>query len=212
MKVANIVSTSNINVSDDFNVIKSINDIIDGLPTLIVGYDYVVKNYPDFDVTDICLGKNLYWTVKRTEGRDKFEEDLVWFKTKVYQDLMGSINYVFIDPIQQQPKTLVKIIKKIFSIKNKVSYVHDDMIYIYGDNLIFGLDLKLLNYMKINGIKIKNRIKAISTVFLEDNNIFIEYKKNVGRLGNQVRYIPYFYSIIHGENNTTSLIHIPRKG
>jgi len=66
--------------------------------------------------------------------------------------------------------------------------------------------------MKINGIKIKNRIKAISTVFLEDNNIFIEYKKNVGRLGNQVRYIPYFYSIIHGENNTTSLIHIPRKG
>ncbi len=89
--------------------------------------------------------------------------------------------------------------------------MHGDMIYIYGDKLIFGLDLKLISYMKMNSIKIKNKIKSISTVFLEDNNIFIEYKKNVGKLGNQVRYIPYFYSLIHGKNDFTSLIHIPRK-
>jgi len=85
------------------------------------------------------------------------------------------------------------------------------MIYIYGENLIFGLDLNLLNYMKMNTTKIKNRIKTISNVFLDNDNIFIEYKKNVGRLGNQVRYIPYFYSIIHGKNNITSLVHISRE-
>ena len=100
MKVANIVSTSKVSVSDEFNVVKAMDDIIHGLPTLIVGYDYVNKHYPDFDITDICLGPDLYWTFKRTERRDKHEEDLIWFITKAFEDLTSKVNYVFVDPIQ----------------------------------------------------------------------------------------------------------------
>ena len=71
MKVANIVSNNNINVSEEFNVVKSMDEIIHGLPTLIIGFDYVNKNYPDFNILDIELEPNLYWTVKKTERRDK---------------------------------------------------------------------------------------------------------------------------------------------
>jgi len=195
MKVANIVSTSNVKVSDEFNVVKAMGEIIHNLPTLIVGYDYVDRHYPNFDITNIKLGENLYWTFKRTERRDKFEEDLEWFKTKVFVDLTKQVNYVFVDPIQQKTRVLWKIIRKIANLKHKITYIQGEMVYVYGDNLIFGIDLKLLRFMSMNIDKIKDKIKQISDVFLDDDKILIEYKKNVGKLGEQVKYIPFLYSI-----------------
>ena len=211
MKIANIFSRSNVEAPQDFNVVTSFSDIIEGLPTLIVGYDYVNDKYPDFDITDICLGGNLYWTFKKTEKRDKYEQDLKWFITKVYADLTNELSYIFVDPIQYRGKTLVKIIKKIYSLKNIISYVNDKMIYIYGDKLIFGVDLRLLTYMGIDTEKIQRKIKAVSTVFLDNSDIFIEYKNTVSSLDNKARYLPFLYSIRNGQNDTSSLIHISRE-
>lgn len=208
MKLANIVSTSKISVSNEFNVVSSLDNIIQGLPTLIIGYDYVNKNYPDFDITNSELGPNLYWTFKRTERRDKYDGDLLWFTNKVYNDLVKEVNYVFVDPIQYKSKTLLKILKKIASIENKVAYVAGDMVYIYGDMIIFGIDLKLLRYMSFDTDKLIKKIKKYCSVFLDDSKILIEYIKNVGKLGYQVRHIPYLYSITNEQNNITSLVHI----
>lgn len=211
MKIANIFSRSNVEAPQDFNVVTSFSDIIEGLPTLIVGYDYVNEKYPDFDITDICLGGNLYWTFRKTEKRDKYEQDLKWFITKVYADLTNELSYIFVDPIQYRGKTLVKIIKKIYSLKNIISYVNNEMIYIYGDKLIFGVDLRLLTYMGIDTEKIQRKIKAVSTVFLDNSDIFIEYKNTVSSLDNKARYLPFLYSIRNGQNDTSSLIHISRE-
>ena len=211
MKIANIFSRSNIEAPQDFNVVTSFNDIIEGLPTLIVGYDYVNEHYPDFDITDICLGDNFYWTFRKTEKRDKYEQDLKWFITKVYADLTNELSYVFVDPIQYRGKTLVKIVKKIYSLKNIISYVNHDMIYIYGDKLIFGVDLRLLTYMGVDTQKIQSKIKAASAVFLGSSDIFIEYKNTISSLDNKARYLPFLYSIRNGQNDTSSLIHISRE-
>jgi hypothetical protein len=211
MKIANIVSTSNVEAPEEFNVVKSVNEIIDGLPTLIIGYEIVDRLYPNFDITNIYIGENKYWTFKRTEKRDKYESDLKWFISKVYVDLTNQLVYVFVDPIQYRGKTLIKIIKKIYSLKNPISFLNEQMLYVYGDGFIFGIDLKLLSFMGVDTNKIKTRINAISSVFLSDTKILIEYKKNIEALENKVRYLPYLYSIRNGQNNTTSLIHIPRE-
>jgi hypothetical protein len=211
MKIANIVSTSKVEAPEEFNVVNSVNEIIDGLPTLIIGYDIVNNLYPDFDIINISLGENKYWTFKRTEKRDKYESDLKWFISKVYADLTNDLSYVFVDPIQYKGKTLIKIIKKIYSLKDPISFLNEQMLYVYGDTFIFGIDLKLLAFMGVDTNKIKTRINAISSVFLSDAKILIEYKKNIEALENKVRYLPYLYSIRNGQNNTTSLIHIPRE-
>jgi len=211
MKIANILSTIKIEAPEDFNIVKSSSDLIDGLPTLIVGYDYVNKHYQDFDITNIKLEPNLYWTFKKTEKRDKFEEDLRWFIRKVYEDLTDKLIYLFVDPIQHKPKTLRKIVKKILSLNDVITYQHNEMFYVYSDNLIFGIDLKLLKYLGFNTDKIKEKIKSISNVFLIDDEILIEYKKCIETLNNRVRYIPYLYFIRNGKNNTSSIIHIPRE-
>jgi hypothetical protein len=207
--VANIVSKNSVDVSQDFNVVDSIDKIILGIPTLIVGFDLTESLYPDFDILDICVKDDIYWTFKKIEKRDKFNEDLDWFITKVYSDLIKDVNYLFVDPILLKPKTLIKIVRKIYSIENLTTYVYNDMLYIYGDKIVFGVDLKLFKFIGFDIKKLKDKINHISTDFLDDDDddILIEYKNIVETLGNSVRYIPYLFTIRNGQKNTTSIFH-----
>jgi hypothetical protein len=195
MKFANIVSTTQINVPQDFNVVQSMDEIIHGLPTLIIGFDLTDKLFPNYDVGNIKVTDNVYWTTKKTESRDKHNLELEWFKHFAYHELIKDINYIFVDPIQYKKKSLLKILKKIYTIPNKISYQHNDMIYIYSDKFIFGVDLKLIKYIGLDISKIKQKIINISSVFLEDADIFIEYKYIIDDMENQVRFLPYLYSI-----------------
>jgi len=208
MKIANIVSTHSVNVSKAFNIVGSMDEIIHGIPTLILGFYYVNNNYPDFDILERKLGENLYWTFKKTERRDKYEEDLRWFVNLVVSQLFDKISYVFVDVIQFSDITIKKIVKKFFNMENKISYQNGQMIYIYAENIILGIDLKLLRFVGINVSKIKNKIKAKSSVFFTDDTIFIEDKTNITGLENNVRYTPFLFSITNNEENSpTSIIH-----
>lgn len=198
MILGNIVSTTKINVSDDFNVVKSMDEIIHGLPTLIIGFDIAVKNFPNLDVITRKADDNVYWTFKRTEKRDIFEEDVYNFTRLCYSSLVSNLTYYFIDPFFLTTKSIKKIIKKIHSLYNPVIYRYNDMVYIYGEKLIFGLDLSLLEFIGLNKDKILLKLSKIGQVFLSENQIFIEYKKRIENLDNQVKFIPYLYSIDHG--------------
>lgn len=198
MKLANILTATNVDVPNHFNVVKSMDDIIQGIPTLIIGWDYIKKHYPDYDILDRRIGNDIYWTFKKTEKRDLHEEDIYNFIQKTYTDITNKINYVFIDPIINKRKVIKKILKKINSIEQLISYEHDNMIYIYGENVIFGVDLNLIDFIGLNTDRIISKIKSKSKYFLTKNNIFIEYKNKVEHLDNQVKYIPYIYSIEHG--------------
>jgi hypothetical protein len=103
---------------------------------------------------------------------------------------------------------LIKIVRKIYSLENIVTFIHNEMLYLYSDNIIFGLDLKLAKYMGMNVVKLKDKIKRISTDFLGDEEILIEYKNIVDILNGKIRIIPYLYSIRNGQNNITSIIYL----
>jgi len=194
MLIANIVSTAKLNVSCDFNVVKSLDETVQGLPTLIVGWDYIKKKYPDYDIINRKLSDNLYWTFKKTEKRELHEEDIYNFVEKSYKSLIENIEYIFVDPILLKKKSLIKLIKKLHNSK-LISYHHDDMIYISTEKYIFGIDLQLIDFVGLSVDKLINKIKKKSNVFLSKNTIFIEYKNRVENLDNQVKYIPYLYSI-----------------
>jgi hypothetical protein len=197
MKIANIVTNNKIDVDGDINVVSDFSDIIGGIPTLVTSYDWVINNYEDYDFYDKQLADNLFWTFAKTERRDIFTKDVEDFITFANRALTSKITYVFVDPIQLQLDSIKKIITKIYGLKNKVAFKTMDMIYIYGENLIFGIDLNLLKYIGINVVKVERKIKKICDVFLDDKEIFIEYKSNMERLNDSVKYIPYLYSIKH---------------
>ena len=195
MKIANIVTSNKVDVTSDINVVKDLKDIIEGIPTLVTSYKWVSSNYDDYEIYDKKINDNLYWTFARTERRDIFATDVELFITIANKRLIKDIDYIAIDLIQFHPETVRKIVKKILSIEKKTAFKHKDMIYIYGDKLIFGVDLDLIKYMGLDVDKIENKIKSKCDVFLEDDEIFIEYKDNMERLDHSVKYIPYLYTI-----------------
>ncbi len=209
MKIGNIFTTQKIEVPEEFNIAKNEAELIEGIPTLYVGFDYVDKHFPNFDITNKCLGGDKYWTFKRTEKRDYFEETLKWFMLKAYHLHVDKSFYIYVDPLNYKGKTLRKIIKKILSINGLVTYLIDDMVYLYGDNYLFGINLKVLKFVGVDVDKVKRKIKSITTVLLEGSDILIEYKNSISILNNKLRYIPLLYSIRNGKNNVTSFVHIP---
>ena len=198
MLIANIVSATNVNVSCDFNVVKSLDETVQGLPTLIVGWDYIKKNYPDYDIIKRKLNENLFWTFKKTEKRELHEEDIYNFVEQSYKNLIKDITYTFIDPILFSRKNIVKIIKAINNTNKVISYKHENMVYIYFERYIFGVDLIFTEFIGINSEKLLSKINKKSYIFLDKNTIFIEYKKRIENLENQVKFIPYLYSLENG--------------
>ena len=195
MRLGNIVSKNKITAPIDFNVVTSIDDIDAELPTLVVGYDYVNKNYPDFDILDISLSENVYWTFKRTEKRDKFEKDLSWFISKTYNELVKDLVYISVDPIQQKKRTILKIIRKIYSLNDKVTYIDDNMVFIYSDKLIFSLDLKLYKFIGINTEKLINKLKSNSRLNVTNEDIGKEEKDILFFLNNKKMYVPFLIDL-----------------
>lgn len=197
MIVANIVTNTNINVDKYFNVVNTLDDIIQGIPTLIIGWDIVKTINPEADFIDKKLSDDIFWTFKKTERRDLFEEDLYNFINYSYNKLIRNIKYEFIDLIQYSESELKVTFKKIKNSKNVIGYKYQNMLYIYVDNLIYGVDIKLIKYIGHDTESTLNKIISYLNVFLEKEEILIEYKDIIDVLNNEVKYIPYLYSIEH---------------
>jgi len=197
MIVANIVTNSNINIDKYFNVVGTLDEIVQGLPTLVIGWDIVKTINPDADFVDKKLSEEIFWTFKKTERRDIFEEDLYNFIIYSYGKLIKNIDYKFIDLISYSETELKNTFKFIKKLKKVVGYKYKNMLYIYGENTIYGIDIKLVDYVGYNVDETLNKIISYFTVFLENEEILIEYKDIIDVLNNEVKYIPYLYSIEH---------------
>jgi hypothetical protein len=67
------------------------------------------------------------------------------------------------------------------------------MIYIYGDGFTFGVDLRLLRYLKIDTNHIKKKIIKKTNLFIEEKDISKDNKFLIQELNNQIRYTPFLY-------------------
>ena len=199
MEIANIVCTDVINIGPEFNVVKSVDDIIyTNLPTLIIDYQTVVDLYglDNINVLKRNINKNIFWTFRRTVERKVYESDLENFMRHSYKKAIENINYVDLDVIQNNKTKLFKITKKILQLQNPISYkTENNVIYIYSGNLLFGIDLNLLNFVGVNTEKVEKKIIEKSKVFLKGIEILIEYNNHLERLNYDYKYVPVLYSI-----------------
>lgn len=199
MIIANIVTESKINVGKEFNVIPTVDDIIfDKLPTLIVGYDTVVDIYGanEVNMLDRQISDNIYWTFKKNVKRSLYSNDLEDFILLSYKMYVDKLTTVSPDVIQDSPRKIRNIIKKILSLKDLISYESElGVIYIYSSNIICCVDLNLLEYSGCDYVKVQNKIKSKSSVYLSGNEIILEYQNHLERLNDDIKLIPLLYYI-----------------
>lgn len=211
MKIANIISQDNIDLPLEFNKIADIENKINNLPTLIVGWYNTKALYPNQDILNRKINNNTFWMFKKTENRNKYESELIDFIEFSYKELVKDIQYFFIDPLHISLNHIKKILKLFNENNNIISFKYKDMIYLYVNKVIFGIDLRLMKFLTFNIDKLVNKIKNKSTVFLDKTDIIIEYKGYIEKLNDEIKYIPYLYFLNNYEQNSTpSLIHLSR--
>ena len=192
MNVGNIITSLKIE-EDNFNISPSLDDADINLPTLIIGWNNIKEKYKGkLSILHKKINDNLYWTFSPQERKVDFEKDIVEFKKLCFDNIGKDIHYVYIDPLHTTLKTIKKIIKKIYSFSFTISYVSsNDMLYILGDNIIFGVDLNIMEFIGIKKSKIINKINDLPESILVGNEIFNKCKDLVSKLNNKNRLVPY---------------------
>ena len=196
MYIGNIITSSKIE-DDNFKVCRKLETIDDSLPTLIVGWEKTKEIYGDkVSILHKKIDDKTQWTFSTKERKVDYDKDIESFMSNCYSNIGKDINYVYIDVIHDSKKKIKKIIRKIYSLKNPKVYNHlNRMIYIYGDNIVFGVDTEILSYIGIDYNKILTKLSKIPNCLFIDEKIFNIYRGIINKINGKVRLIPYIYEI-----------------
>jgi len=199
MLIGNVICERDIKIDKRFNLIKSIDKSIPDLPTLIVGIDNAKKFAGKVSYLDRKINNSTFWTFNRMEKRDLFEEDLFYFIEFAYNQLLTEVEFKFIDLILSDSILINSVFGNIEQTKEVITFHHKNMVYTYTNDNIYGFDLRQVRYIGKSPKKFIDTIKSFSTVFLQDEKILIEYKKELYMFNDEIKYVPLIYSIRNNE-------------
>jgi hypothetical protein len=199
MLIGNVICERHIKIDKNFNLIKSTNEIIEGLPTLIVGLNNAKSFTDKISYLDRKINTNTFWTFTRLEKRDLFEEDLFYFIKFSYDELLKSANFKFIDLILSDSDKINKVFNNIKSSDRVITFSYENMVYVHINYMIYGFDLRQVDYIGKSKNIFIDKIKDMSDVFLSDEKILIEYKKELSILNDEIKYVPLIYLLRNNE-------------
>ena len=184
--IANIVTTTKIEVSSYFNVTNDYDSINPELPTLIIGWNNVKQLFENQNILDNKISNNIYWTFSKREKRYKYEKDLEDFISLVLLNLDKTINYKFFNFIlatREKQEGFIRYINK----GNSSIYYNSRFLYVYNptDKITFGISLKDLSYIGIctkdfiNTLNINHNNLICNDLKCIDDNSYFLIKDNV---------------------------------
>lgn len=165
VKIANIVTHSKKHgFGDEFNIVGSCCDIIDGLPTLIIGVNEAKTCIENFNILKKTYDNgDLWWTYKKTERKCDYDDDTEAFTKYAINRFKSSIRYEYIDLLNYPLDRIKKLIRYIDSNERKkiMASRNGDFLFIYSEKyrIVFGLSLSFCEYCGIKKEKVINRIK-----------------------------------------------------
>lgn len=194
--IANILTDEQFNDAELYNVVRDSNDLIPGIPTLIVGWERTKSEYPDASIIEDKVSDNVYWTYGKYERRDKYETNIKKFQDLSFKKFVDSLDYVFYDVLLSTAEKLDSFLTSLLSEPTKTVYVIRDMMYIYysGTNKVVGLSLRDCDYIEDTLKKrIFSAIYNSKTVNLLKNNDEISHEVRLKAKG-RAYILPYLYS------------------
>ena len=91
--IANILTDKLFSDSELYNVVSSKDSLIEGIPTLVVGWEFAKLNYPKVSVIDWKIEDGVYWTFGNRERRSAFEDRTKKFKEMAINQFIKSVEY-----------------------------------------------------------------------------------------------------------------------
>ena len=181
-KIANIITDDNINYGKFFNKFNSIEKIDDNIPNLIVGYEFMKKNYLKFSVLDRKISNNVFWTFSKTERRCDFLNDLKGFNKYTFEFYSKKIKYVFYNVILSRYSKIKSFLNYINNVKKDVYIDKNGMVYMYDYNdYVIGISIDDCSYFNISYERIIEYIKSKKcNNICDETKISNETMSNIG--------------------------------
>ncbi len=202
MIFGNILTEEDININN-LNKIEDINDINNSLPTIIIGWEKtkIIIGEDNVSILHKKIKNDLYWTFNQKERKVDYELDIENFKDVCLNEIENKIKYIYVDVLHDTKRKIKKIINKIIGLEYIITYKNNkNMLYIFGEGLVFGIDLNMCEFIGIEKNKIIEKVNNISDVTLHQNEIFNICKDLI--TNNREKIIPYIY--YNGTNNKNS--------
>lgn len=190
--LGNILTSGVVKNSEFYNVAKTKDELIDGIPTLIIGWSSAKEMYPNLKILDWKVDDLTYWTFGKRERRDRMEEDLEKFKKETMNHVIKSIKYKFVNLLTVSDNKKKRLFELIKDSSKKIVFVNNDMMYIYHDGFdyVIGFSLRDIQYECGTVKKIFNIIENSENIELAKDKEIITYAMRRS-LKDKLYLIPY---------------------
>lgn len=193
--LANIYTKSKIDIEPFFNIVDDENKLIDGIPTLIIGWDSVKSLYGDINILDKKVKDNIYWTFGKRERRNVMEVDVQKFKRKAMSITCNNVKYKFFNILTAKNDKKKSFYLLLKDTRHKTVFSFNNMLYIYidGTDTVVSISLRDVEYVggdvkKIFSTLYNNKfVKVANDNDLKDTNAKLFFKDNI-------YLIPYIFS------------------
>jgi hypothetical protein len=195
MYIGRIISNKeNIDTLDFVDVTKNIGSIDNFIPTLIIGKKKAEEIYgkENIKVLDKKITDNVSWTFDKVERRNEYERDLKAFNDSLIKTIKKNIKYEFFNIYIEPISRIKKLISFIKSPKIKYIYIFNDHIYMYYNNIVYGISLSDIQYLGINKNRILRLLNSNSSNIIVENHDFLS-KKMRQIIKEDKILIPYLY-------------------
>lgn len=194
--IGNVLTDKPFTDKELYNVVDSRDKLINGIPTLIVGWEFTKTFYPNLNVLNETIKrKEVYWTYGKREKRNKYEINVANFRKIAMDKFIHSVGYEFVNMMlcsKEEKKQFLNTINKLDEIPIYLKY---DMVYIYdkNNNKVYGISLRGIKYIgKDPKVFLSMFHKSKKARFIEIGDELSWETKNY--LKNYQYIIPYLYS------------------
>ena len=170
--IGNIVS--DIKLDDNvgiFHVTSNLEDIIMGIPTLVVGWSKVKQLFDNVSILKWEIDPNTYWTFSKYERRNRLNEDLIKFKNLCVDRTIKGLTYVYFNSLISSKYKKSLMLNSLNDGFEKKLLIWNDMCYICWRDIKFILGISMRD-VEYEG---------------KERQFFIETMKSIGGM-NQVGY------------------------
>ena len=191
-KIANIITDSQqtyFSACDLYNIVKTKDELIEGLPTLIIGWKKVSEICSDINVSilDWKINDCLFWCFARRERGENYEIMTKKFENMVISKIIKTLKYEYINLLTEDKEKKKIFLEKLGNDTDKTIYIENDVVFICfnKEDTIYGFSLFDIDYMG------KNRKNVLSLLYGNNKNNIIKNTSLPIDIKMTIKNVPY---------------------
>jgi hypothetical protein len=168
---------------DIFKFVSSEEECVCNVPKMVLGLKeakaYAQREGFEFDILERQFPDGNWWSFKKTEKRDIYEQDVVRYKEYIKEKVNREVKYYYANvltlPFTKKKNLYNIIVKNALNRDNNYVIVDKKMVYYPLENgNVVGLSLDIMDYLNIKQEKILNLIRTNT-----HNKIYFTSSKNM---------------------------------